>query len=203
VRDSPAAGAVARALGHLWLRAFGWRVEGALPPDRKVVVIAAPHTTNWDMPFMLAVAFVLGVKPSWLGKRELFRGPLGPFFRWLGGVAVDRSRSTNLVQAVVDRVAAAHRLFLVVPPSGTRKKAAHWKSGFYHIARRAGVPIVCSFLDYERRVGGIGLVFHPTGDVVADMDRIRAFYAPIRGKYPASATPMRLAEEDAPVAVNG
>jgi len=200
VRDSKPAGALARALGRGWLRAFGWRVEGRLPLARKVVVVAAPHTTNWDLPFMLATAWALGIRPSWLGKRELFRGPFGPLMRWLGGVPVDRSRRANLVQEVVQRFADVERLFLVIPPSGTRSRAAHWKSGFYHIARGARVPIVCSFLDYERRAAGIGLVLAPTGDVRADMDAIRAAYAPVRGKFPDRATPVRLPEEDAPVA---
>jgi 1-acyl-sn-glycerol-3-phosphate acyltransferase len=145
---------------------------------------------------MLAVAFALGVRPSWLGKRELFRWPFDRALRWLGGVPVDRRAPQGLVGEAVARFAEAKQLFLVIPPSGTRARATHWKSGFYHVARGAGVPIVCSYLDYRERVGGIGLVLTPTGDVRADMDRIRAFYAPKRGKYPAQATPVRLREED-------
>ena len=189
-------GRLARGLGRLYLRLFGWRVEGRLPDDAKVVVIAAPHTSNWDLPFMLAVAYVLGVAPAWLGKRELFRWPFGGVMRWLGGISVDRSARRNLVQQVVDRFGAVDRLFLVIPPSGTRSRATHWRSGFYHIARGAGVPIVCAFLDYARKVGGIGPVLTPTGDVRADMHVIRRFYAPVSGRYPARTTPARLAEED-------
>ncbi len=191
------AGWLARRLGRAYLGVFGWRVEGQLPAAGKVVVIAAPHTSNWDLPFMLAVAYVLGVRPAWLGKRELFRWPFGGFMRWLGGIAVDRSARQNVVQQVVTRFAAVERLFLVIPPSGTRSRVAHWRSGFYHIARGAGVPIVCAFLDYTRRVGGIGPVRLPTDDVRADMDAIRLFYAPITGRYPAATTPVRLPEEDA------
>jgi len=193
----------AQRLGRLYLRLFGWRVAGALPACPSAIVIAAPHTTNWDLPFMLAVAYSLGVKPAWLGKRELFRRPFGGFMRWLGGVPVDRSERQDLVRQVVDRLAAGARLFLVVPPSGTRRRAEYWKSGFYHIARGAGVPIVCAYLDYARKVGGIGLVFTPSGDVRADMDRVRAFYAPIRGRFPEQMTPVRLREEDAPVSAAG
>lgn len=145
---------------------------------------------------MLAVAFALGVTPSWLGKRELFRWPFGRLLRWLGGIPVDRRARQGLVGEVVARFAETAQLFLVIPPSGTRARAAHWKSGFYHVARGAGVPIVCAYLDYHDRVGGIGLVLTPSGDVRADMDRIRAFYASKRGKYPAQATPMRLREEE-------
>lgn len=186
------------ALGRFALRAAGWRIEGSLPPTvEKAVVIAAPHTTNWDMPYMLAVAWALGVRPTWLGKKQLFRPPFGGFMRWLGGIPVDRSVRANVVGQVVERFRAADRLFLVVPPSGTRSKAPHWKSGFYHIARSANVPILCSFLDYSRRIAGIGPAIRPTGDLAGDMDRIRAFYADKRGKYPELETPMRLLEEDA------
>jgi len=189
-------GWLARGLGRLYLRLFGWRVDGRLPPDARVVVIAAPHTSNWDLPFMLAVAYVLGVAPAWLGKRELFRWPFGPFMRWLGGIPVDRSAPRNLVQQVVERFAAVDRLFLVIPPSGTRRRAAHWRSGFYHIARGAGVPIVCAFLDYARRVGGIGPTVTASGDVRADMEVIRRFYATVTGRHPARITPVRLLEEE-------
>ena len=185
-----------RLLGRLYLRACGWRVAGALPACRRAVVVAAPHTSNWDLPYMLAVSYALGVKPSWLGKRELFHGPLGWLLRRLGGVPVDRGARRGVVGEAVARFAEAEDLFLVIPPSGTRARADHWKSGFYHVACGAGVPIVCAYLDYSERVGGIGLVLAPSGSVRADMDRIRAFYATKRGKYPAQATPVRLREEE-------
>jgi len=191
------AGSLASGLGALYLRLFGWRVEGRLPPGTKAVAIAAPHTSNWDLPFMLAVSFVLGVKPSWLGKRELFWGPFGWLMRRLGGIPVDRRTRTNLVQQVAARFAAVDQLFLVIPPSATRSRATHWKSGFYHIARSAGVPIICAFLDYRRKVGGVGPEIAPTGDVRADMDVIRAFYFGVSGKHPALTTSVHLLEEDA------
>ncbi len=185
-------------LGGLFLRLTGWRVEGGLPPGmRRAVVIAAPHTTNWDLPYMLAVSYVLGVRPSWLGKRELFGAPFGRLMRWLGGIPVDRDRRMNLVEQAADRLRQADRLFLVIPPSGTRSRAPHWKSGFYHIARTAGVPVVCAFLDYATKTGGIGLTFTPSGDIGRDMDRLRLFYRDVRGKYPENETPIRLSEEDA------
>jgi 1-acyl-sn-glycerol-3-phosphate acyltransferase len=115
--------------------------------------------------------------------------------RWLGGVPIDRNARSNVVQQAVERFAALGRLFLLVPPSGTRKRAPHWKSGFYHIARGAGVPIICTFLDYGRRAGGVGLVLVPSGDIVKDMSAIREFYAGVRAKYPELVTPVRLLEE--------
>ena len=189
---------VLAALGAVFLRLSGWRVEGKLPVwASRAVVIAAPHTTNWDLPYMLAVSWVLGIRPCWLGKRELFGAPFGWLMRWLGGIPVDRSRRANLVEEAAQRLREAEHLFLVVPPSGTRSRAPHWKSGFYHIARAARVPIVCAFLDYERKVGGIGPVIVPSGDIGSDMDRLRVFYREIRGKYPERETPVRLSEEDA------
>ncbi len=152
---------------------------------------------------MLAVSYVLGASPSWLGKQELFRGTFGRLMRWLGGLPVDRSTRTGVVDQAIARLNETDDLFLVVPPSGTRSRATHWKSGFYHIANGAQVPLLCAYLDYARRAGGIGLVFTPTGDLRADMDRIRAFYADKRGKFPDQATPIRLLEEDPPTRALG
>src|SRR5262245_56322120 len=145
---------------------------------------------------MLACAYVLDLRPLWLGKREMFRWPFGGLMRWLGGLPVNRSRRDDLVSQVVQRFAAVPSLLLVIPPAGTRSKAPHWKSGFYDIASGAGVLIVCTYLDYRTRVGGIGITIMPTGDVRKDMDQIRTFYARISGKYPEQTTPVRLGEED-------
>ena len=196
VTSSRGVGRFTRGLGGLYLRLSGWRVEGHFPDAAKAVVIAAPHTSNWDLPLMLAVAYVLGIRPAWLGKRELFRWPFGWLMRRLGGLPVDRGARQNLVQQAVDRFDAVDRLHLVIPPSGTRSRATHWRSGFYHIARGARVPIVCGFLDYRRKVGGIGPALTASGDLAADMVDLRAFYADITGKFPASTTPVRLLEED-------
>jgi 1-acyl-sn-glycerol-3-phosphate acyltransferase len=148
------------------------------------------------MPLMLAIAWVLGIQPAWLGKQELFRRPFGWLMRWLGGVPVDRTARQNIVQQAVDRFDAVERLHLVIPPSGTRSRATHWRSGFYHIAHGAGVPIVCAFLDYRQKVGGIGPVLRASGHVAGDMERIRRFYLGITGKFPELMTPVRLLEED-------
>jgi 1-acyl-sn-glycerol-3-phosphate acyltransferase len=186
-----------RLAGAAYLRTNGWRIEGPPPDVDKAVLIAAPHTSNWDLPYMLATASVLGVRLSWLGKRDLFRGPMGPVFRRLGGLPVDRGAPQNLVRQAVEWFAGTPRLLLAIAPSGTRSRVAHWKSGFYHIARGAGVPVLCTFLDYGRKVAGVGPAIMPTGDVRADMDRIRAFYEGIAGRYPSLATPVRLREEEA------
>jgi 1-acyl-sn-glycerol-3-phosphate acyltransferase len=191
-------GWLARSLGRLYLWLIGWHVEGRIPDGMKAVVVAAPHTSNWDMPTMLAVSYVLGIRPAWLGKKELFRWPFGALMRWLGGLPVDRSVRQNYVQQAVDAFAAAERLYLVIPPSGTRSRATHWKSGFYHIARGARVPILCAFLDYRRKAGGIGPVLMVSSSVAADMAEMRAFYEGVTGRYPQLQTPVRLLEEDEP-----
>ncbi len=184
--DTPIVNTVLRAVSRGFLRLNGWKVEGSLPPEaRKCVLIAAPHTSNWDLPYTLMVAFVLNLNIYWMGKHSLFAFPFGPVMRWLGGIAVDRSRSTNLVSASAMALKAADGpVQLVVPPEGTRGRTKHWKTGFYYIALEAGVPIVLAYMDYARKVSGLGPVFVPTGNVDADMAEIKRFYAGIQGRRP-------------------
>ncbi len=184
-------------IGRAWLRAFGWRTQGSIDHP-KMVLIAAPHTTNWDLPFMLACAWEMGFEIRWMGKHTLFRGPLGWLMRRLGGLPVDRRGRHNMVDQAVDLFRQHDRLILAVPPEGTRSRADHWKSGFYHIARAADVPIALGFLDYARKVGGIGGYVFPSGHVREDMDQLRAFYRDVRGKYPAKESDIRLRDEGDP-----
>ena len=185
-----------RWVGRLWLWAFGWTVTGDLPDSKKYVLIAAPHTSNWDFPFMIAVAAVFRVRVSWMGKDSLFKHPLGGILRRMGGIPIDRSKPSGVVLQVVRMVKHADALALVVPPSGTRKKRDYWKSGFYWIAHTAKVPIVCAYLDFGQKRAHVGLSFTPTGDVKADMDRIREFFSGVQAKYPELTTRIRLREED-------
>jgi 1-acyl-sn-glycerol-3-phosphate acyltransferase len=184
--DTPLVNTLLRAVSRSFLRLNGWKVEGSLPLEaRKCVLIAAPHTSNWDLPYTLMVAFVLNLNIYWMGKHSLFAFPFGPVMRWLGGIAVDRSRSTNLVSASAMALKAADGpVQLVVPPEGTRGRTTHWKTGFYYIALEAGVPIVLAYMDYARKVSGLGPVFVPTGDVDADMAEIKRFYAGVKGRRP-------------------
>ena len=184
--DTPIVNTVLRAGSRGFLRLNGWKVEGSLPVEaRKCVLIAAPHTSNWDLPYTLMVAFVLNLNIYWMGKHSLFAFPFGPVMRWLGGIAVDRSRSTNLVSASAMALKAADGpVQLVVPPEGTRGRTTHWKTGFYYIALEAGVPIVLAYMDYARKVSGLGPVFVPTGDIDADMAEIKRFYAGVQGRRP-------------------
>lgn len=183
-------------IGRSFLSAFGWHVEGGVPDVRKAVVVAAPHTSNWDLPFTLAVAWTLGIKIRWVGKHTLFRAPFGGLMRALGGVSVDRRGRHDAVTAIAEIVRAADELLLVIPPEGTRGKADRWKTGFYYIALAADVPIVLGFLDYGRKCGGLGTVFRPTGVLEDDVAAIRAFYGSIRGKYPENESEIDFKLED-------
>lgn len=186
-----------RWLGTSYLRLLGWRLEGQKPTQKKYLILAAPHTSNWDVPLMLAMSYIYGIRVRWMGKHTLFQGPLGPLMRWLGGVPVDRRARNNAVQQMVDYFAGRDELCLMITPEGTRSRAEHWKSGFYHIAQQANVPIVLGLLDFRRKVGGLFDVVHTTDNITADMDRIRAFYQGATGKYPDDFGPVRLHEEDA------
>jgi 1-acyl-sn-glycerol-3-phosphate acyltransferase len=149
------------------------------------VLIAAPHTSNWDLPYTLMTAFVLRLHPYWMGKASIFKPPFGPLMRWLGGIAVDRAQSNNLVAASVEALKAADGpVQLIVPPEGTRSKVTRWKTGFYYIAVGAQVPVLLAYMDYAEKRAGLGPVFMPTGDVDRDMEAIKAFYAPFKGKHP-------------------
>jgi 1-acyl-sn-glycerol-3-phosphate acyltransferase len=165
-------------------RCFGWRTEGKKPASPKYVVIAAPHTSNWDFFFTVCLAFIYRLNPQMMMKAEWFFWPLGPLFRWLGAIPVDRSKSRNVVAQSIAAFQRSDQMMLVVPPAGTRRRVLYWKTGFYHIANGAGVPIALGFLDYQRKVGGFGPIFNPTGDIDGDMVAIRRFYADITGKNP-------------------
>ena len=182
--NTPGVNTVLRAFSRWFLRRTGWHVTGSLPEaNLKCVLIAAPHTSNWDLPYTLMVAFALQINIHWMGKAQIFRWPFGGLMRWLGGIAVDRSQSTNMVAASAQALREAEgQLCLVVPPEGTRSQTRQWKTGFYWIAHQAGVPIVMAYMDYPRKRSGLGPVFQPTGDIAADMQIIKAYYAQYKGK---------------------
>jgi 1-acyl-sn-glycerol-3-phosphate acyltransferase len=185
-----------RLLGKLITAITGWRVVGDEPEVRKFVLIAAPHTSNWDLLHLLTLAWSAGIDVSWMGKHQLFRGPMGPLMRAVGGVPVRRDRRNDLVRQMAQLFASRDELVLTVPAEATRRRVEYWKSGFYRIAMAAQVPIHFGYLDYPSKTGGFGAFVHPTGDTKADMDVIRAFYADKRGRYPERAGPVRLREED-------
>jgi 1-acyl-sn-glycerol-3-phosphate acyltransferase len=176
---------IRNAIGRAWLKGFGWEIEGGPPPVPKAVVVAAPHTSNWDLPFALAIAWSLDLDMQWVGKHTLFERPVwGSFMRSLGGIGVDRRTKNDAVKAIADVVKGRERLLLIVPPEGTRGAASRWKTGFYWIAVESGVPIVLGFLDFGRKRGGLGTILEPSGDIAADFEKLRSFYAGVTGKHP-------------------
>jgi 1-acyl-sn-glycerol-3-phosphate acyltransferase len=172
---------------RLILGLAGWRIEGQLPTIPKFVLVGAPHTSNWDLPYTLLMAFALRANIHWLGKEAIFRRPFKAFFEWLGGIPVRRTQSRNLVEASVQLFHRQEQLILTIAPAGTRQRVLRWKTGFYHIACGARVPIVLGFLDYARKAGGIGPVVNPTGNIDADLKTIRTFYDTVIGKHPAQS----------------
>lgn len=160
------------------------------------MLLAAPHTSNWDFPLMFGIAYSLGVDPKWLGKKEMFVGPLGWLWRKLGGIPVDRDDASGLVESLVSQARSSDRLGLVIPAEGTRSKAEYWKSGFYRVARDADIPLIPAFIDGPTRTCGVGPALPVTGDVSSDMDAVRAFYADKHGVKPKNRTEPRLREED-------
>jgi 1-acyl-sn-glycerol-3-phosphate acyltransferase len=179
------------------LQLAGWRFEGGLPPEKKYVCLAVPHTSNWDGLLLVGLLQSVGLDMEWMIKDDWIKGPLGPVLRRLGAVGVDRSRHTNVVEQMIAEFQRRDRFALGIPPEATRSRAEHWKSGFYHIALGAQVPVVPGYLDYGRRRAGLGPAITLSGDVRADMDRIRAFYAEKKPVpfAPESFGPIRLREE--------
>ena len=166
----------------LW--AGGWRAVGTLPDLPKFVVIGAPHTSNWDWFWMLPFAIVFRTEVVWMVKHTVYRWPFKSILRRIGAIPIDRRSSHNVVEQAIQAFENNERLVMLLTPEGTRKRLPYWKSGFYHIARGANVPIVLGFLDYKRKVGGVGPTMMPTGDIEADMKVIRDFYAGITAKHP-------------------
>ncbi len=184
VFDTPLVNTALRYASIAFLKLAGWRIEGELPAHaRKCVLIAAPHTSNWDLPYTLMAAFALHLNIYWMGKSSIFKPPFGALMRWLGGIAVQREQSNNLVAASIAALKNADGpTQLVVPPEGTRSKTSRWRTGFYYIALGAELPILLAFMDYKQKRVGLGPLFQPSGDIERDMAAIKAYYAPLRGK---------------------
>lgn len=166
----------------MWM--VGWRLEGKLPDLPKFVLIGAPHTSNWDFILFLGVIFTLRADVRFMGKMELFRSPIGFFFRYCGGIPVDRKKSTGLVDQMVDAAKQADHFILTIAPEGTRHQVAEWKRGFYHIAKGAGIPIVMAQVDGKHKTVHIGQVFQPTDNIEADMKSIQGYFEGVVGINP-------------------
>lgn len=186
---------IRRLAARLYWTVSRWELSSRPAPDRPTVLLGAPHTSNWDFVLMLSIAWRLGFDIHWLGKSSLFAGWRGPIMRALGGIPVDRSNPARVVEDVVGRVRAGETFGLVVTPDGTRSGHTHWKSGFYRIARETGLPVTLGYVDRTTMTTGLGPTIDLTGDVAADMDRIRAFYSDKSGFHPARRVEPRLVDE--------
>ena len=173
-----------RRLGLLGMRLMGWRVDGQLPDLRKFVIIVAPHTSNWDFLTGLFCDLALDMDASWLAKHTIFVGPFSTLFKWLGGIPIDRSAAHNVVADVAAEFERRDKLVLAITPEGTRKKVTSWRSGYWRIARAAGVPIVPVGLDFARRAAVIGTPRVPTESIEEDEAVFKAFFATITPKRP-------------------
>ncbi|MFZ4577654.1 MAG: lysophospholipid acyltransferase family protein [Myxococcota bacterium] len=180
----PRTGFIKRLVGKTFLGVQGWKVEGSLPDLKKYIIIGAPHTSNWDFVFYIALVWSLGLRTNFLGKHTLFKGPLGWWMRRQGGLPVERSTPHGAVEQVVKLFDQSDELVLVMAPEGTRKFTKHWRTGFYHIAAGAKLPIVLGYADFTKKVVGFGPLFWPTGDLDADIATMQVFYKGVRGKRP-------------------
>jgi 1-acyl-sn-glycerol-3-phosphate acyltransferase len=181
----------------LSLRLAGWQYEGDVPSEKKYVALAFPHTTNWDGVLLVLLTRSIGVQMEWMLKDDWVKGPLRPVMRSLGAVPINRSRKSNVVEQMVEQFRRRDAFVLGIPPEGTRGRAEYWKSGFYHIALGADVPVVPGYLDYARKRAGLGPAIRLTGNVREDMDAIRAFYVEKSPTAydPSKCGPIRLREE--------
>lgn len=172
------------ALGRMLLRFLRWRIEGDIPNLPKFVIAVAPHTSNWDFVVGIAAMFALDLRLSFIGKHTLFVGPFAAVLRWMGGIPVDRASPHGVVADCVRAFEAVDRRILAIAPQGTRKRVPHFRSGFLHIAKGAGVPVLLASLDYAARCVRLGPLFEPGEDLEADRRRIEAFFSTVRGRRP-------------------
>ncbi|MEX2511624.1 MAG: 1-acyl-sn-glycerol-3-phosphate acyltransferase [Cyclobacteriaceae bacterium] len=177
------------ALFVFWIT--GWKISGEWPKGvKKAVLIAVPHTSNWDLLYARAAFFIMKVPVKFTIKKEVMVGPLGWLIKSLGGIAIDRKRmpgkrKQTYTEAMIQMLNAQDELVIMVTPEGTRKYVPKWKSGFYHIAQGAGVPIVIGFLDYKNKLAGIGPTIQPNGQMEAQIEEMMAFGRTIKGKFPS------------------
>jgi 1-acyl-sn-glycerol-3-phosphate acyltransferase len=164
------------------MRWSGWTFAGRIPDVAKAVLIVAPHSSNWDFFIGVAAMFALGVRVEFWGKHTLFFWPLGPLMRWLGGFPVDRRSAAGVVDVTVHRFAASDRMILALAPEGTRSAVHRWKTGFYHVAEAASVPVIPVVLDWGSRTIRFGDRFDTTGDIELDVSTLKGVFTDARGR---------------------
>ncbi len=181
-----------RLLSRFGLWATGWKIAGYPPNIDKYVLLVAPHTSNWDFPVGVAYAFCYKMTPIWMGKDALFKFPHGLAFRYLSGMAIDRSQNHNVVASSIDQFEKMEKLCLTITPEGTRSYTEGWKTGFYHIADGAKVPIVMACMDHKTKSVGFSEPIMTSGDINADFEKFAAFYAPVEGRRNENFGPVKI-----------
>ena len=180
-----------KTIATIVLKMIGWQISFSLPPQDKYVLIGAPHTSNWDFPLALLGMWACGLRFNWVGKHTLFKGPLGPIMRAIGGIPVDRLGSIGFLKKVIGVFASRDQFVMAIAPEGTRSLTKQWKEGFYRIALAAGVPIALAYIDYPRKRIGIDCMFEPSGDIDEDFMILEEYYHDKIGKRPENQGPVR------------
>ncbi|MFN4235341.1 MAG: 1-acyl-sn-glycerol-3-phosphate acyltransferase [Bacteroidia bacterium] len=174
-----------KAFFKFWFRLAGWKIKGGIPPEiKKCVLVAAPHTSNWDFVWGMGALAEFNYDVKYLAKKELFRFPIKGMLLKLGGMPVDRSKHNRLTDAIVDLFNQYEKLIVLFPPEGTRSAVSKWKTGFYHVAVQAKVPILLGYLDYKNKIAAIDKVLYPSGDMQLDFQEISNFYKNVHPKIP-------------------
>lgn len=187
VFNTPVITPLLRLISAIILKLIGWKPIGKPLQHQRFVLIGAPHTSNWDFPIMLMVVLKLRLNLHWMGKHTLFPFPVAGLMKWLGGIPINRTATHGVVDQIVEQYQQRDDLVVLVPPEGTRAKVAQWKTGFYHIANNAHVPILMGYIDASCKEAGLADFFHPSGDLEKDMQDIRVFYADKKGINPQNA----------------
>ncbi len=181
-----------KKIARIILSLLGWQLDAQLPGENKYVIIGAFHTSNWDFPIGILGLWALGLRACWVGKHTLFRGPLGPLFKLMGGIPVDRTVHTGFIHRIAEQFKLRDEMALTIAAEGTRSKTEHWKTGFYYIALEAKVPVALGYLDWGNKKLGVGATLYPTGDINKDFEIIREFYKDKSGLRASNQGPVRL-----------
>jgi len=176
---------IMRNISRFYFFVTGWKLIGQIPPDtQKCILVAAPHTSNYDFGYSRAALYILNARVKYLAKKELFNSPLGFIFRLTGGISVERDKSANMVDRMVELFNNSSEMIIMLAPEGSRKLKGKWKTGFYQAAMKAKVPIVLASLDYKKKIANVGIHFYPTGDYAKDMEQVVEFYRTVTPRYP-------------------
>lgn len=181
-----------KSFASFFLRLLGWKTDPQLPEFKKYVLIGAPHTSNWDFMYTMIGLTSMGIKFNWVAKHTLFFWPLGVVFRMIGGIPVNRKSGTSFLKKSIDLYREREEFIMAIAPEGTRGKTEFWKTGFYTVAKKAKVPVVMGYIDYQNKQLGVSGVLHPSGDLEQDMHILADFYKDKRGKYPEKQAPVRV-----------